>query len=44
VKGVDIDVCRRHGTWFDAGELEKVAKHYEVDRLAEADSAVLTWC
>jgi Zn-finger nucleic acid-binding protein len=23
--GVEIDVCRAHGTWFDRGELERVA-------------------
>lgn len=23
--GIDVDVCAEHGTWFDRGELQRVA-------------------
>jgi Zn-finger nucleic acid-binding protein len=28
VDGVDVDVCRVHGTWFDAGEVRRIANAY----------------
>lgn len=40
--GVVVDVCRHHGTWFDAGEVEKIREYvklggveYEKFRLTE---------
>lgn len=27
---IEIDVCPAHGTWFDAHELDALAKHYEL--------------
>jgi Zn-finger nucleic acid-binding protein len=30
VKGVVIDACRTHGTWFDAGELRRIAERREL--------------
>jgi Zn-finger nucleic acid-binding protein len=27
---IEIDVCERDGTWFDAHELEALAKHFEL--------------
>lgn len=32
VKDVVLDACRAHGTWFDAGELRKVAERFEAER------------
>jgi Zn-finger nucleic acid-binding protein len=29
VSGVVVDVCREHGTWFDAGELQRVVEFIE---------------
>jgi hypothetical protein len=31
----DLDVCRDHGTWFDRGELERVARVLEARRASE---------
>lgn len=28
VHDVDVDVCRVHGTWFDAGEVRRIANAY----------------
>jgi Zn-finger nucleic acid-binding protein len=28
VDGVEVDVCRVHGTWFDAGEVHRIANAY----------------
>jgi Zn-finger nucleic acid-binding protein len=28
VHNVDVDVCRVHGTWFDAGEVRRIANAY----------------
>jgi Zn-finger nucleic acid-binding protein len=39
VKGVVVDACSAHGTWFDAGEVRRVAQAYEADRMALAASA-----
>jgi len=44
--GVLVDFCRNHGTWFDAGEVEKIREYvklggveYEKLRLAETGLA-----
>jgi Zn-finger nucleic acid-binding protein len=42
--GVVVDVCRAHGTWFDAGELPRVidfAMDGGLERAASADAAAL---
>jgi Zn-finger nucleic acid-binding protein len=46
--GVIVDVCRDHGTWFDAGEVEKIREYvklggveYEKFRLTEKGLAQL---
>jgi Zn-finger nucleic acid-binding protein len=33
VKGVDLDVCKAHGTWFDAGEVRRIAQAYASERI-----------
>ena len=37
-KGVSLDVCASHGTWFDAGELRRVAEAFDGPRRAAAAS------
>jgi hypothetical protein len=39
VDGVDVDVCKVHGTWFDAGEVRRIANAYTA-QLAERLPAV----
>jgi Zn-finger nucleic acid-binding protein len=34
VKGVEVDTCSAHGTWFDAGEVGRIAQAFEDARLA----------
>lgn len=36
VRGVTLDVCEAHGTWFDAGEVRRVASAYHHQRVAFA--------
>ncbi len=36
--GVIVDVCAKHGTWFDAGELPRVLAFVESGGLARARS------
>jgi len=36
VSGVIVDVCRKHGVWFDAGELAEVLRFIEVGGMARA--------
>jgi Zn-finger nucleic acid-binding protein len=36
VDGVDVDVCRVHGTWFDAGEVHRIANAYTTQLAAES--------
>lgn len=38
IKGVSLDVCASHGTWFDAGELRRVAEAFDGPRRAAAAS------
>jgi Zn-finger nucleic acid-binding protein len=38
VRGVVVDACSAHGTWFDAGEVRRVSQVYEADRLGAAAS------
>ena len=33
--GVDLDLCREHGTWFDMTELRAVVEHYLVKQTNE---------
>jgi Zn-finger nucleic acid-binding protein len=33
VKGIQIDVCAEHGTWFDAGEARALASAFNRERL-----------
>lgn len=35
--GVALDICRAHGTWFDATELDAVVEHYVDKRSREED-------
>ena len=37
VKGVEIDVCAAHGTWFDAGEVRRLAVAFNVSRIEEEE-------
>lgn len=39
VKGVEVDVCKVHGTWFDAGEVRRVGEAFQTARLAQAGGA-----
>lgn len=39
VDGVDVDVCKVHGTWFDAGEVRRIANAFAA-QLAERMPAV----
>jgi Zn-finger nucleic acid-binding protein len=39
VKGVEVDVCRTHGTWFDAGEVRRVGTAFQSERIALAGGA-----
>ena len=39
VKGVEVDVCKTHGTWFDAGEVRRVAEAFQSDRISAAGGA-----
>lgn len=39
VKGVDVDVCKAHGTWFDAGEVRRIGEAFQSARLAMAGGA-----
>jgi len=36
VSGVIVDVCRKHGVWFDAGELAEVVRFIEAGGMARA--------
>jgi Zn-finger nucleic acid-binding protein len=36
VSGVVVDVCKKHGVWFDAGELFEVVRFVEAGGLARA--------
>jgi Zn-finger nucleic acid-binding protein len=33
--GIIVDVCRKHGTWFDAGELTRAIEFAKGDRLGD---------
>ncbi|MEQ9318400.1 MAG: zf-TFIIB domain-containing protein, partial [Polyangiaceae bacterium] len=35
--GVQVDICREHGTWFDVTELNAVVEHYVDERGREED-------
>ena len=37
--GVQVDVCREHGTWFDVTELRAVVDHY-VEKRSRRDDVV----
>jgi len=36
ISGVVVDVCRKHGVWFDGGELSEVVRFVESGGLARA--------
>ena len=36
VRGVELDVCAAHGTWFDAGEVRRLKSIFQEERLAVA--------
>lgn len=38
-RGVEVDLCRAHGTWFDAGEIERIVSASEADRSGVDTSA-----
>jgi Zn-finger nucleic acid-binding protein len=39
--GVEIDRCERDGVWFDAHELERLARHFELKAaISDAEAAV----
>lgn len=40
--GVALDTCNLHGTWFDRGELQAVARSFAATRKTEADRAHIT--
>lgn len=40
--GVALDTCNIHGTWFDRGELQAVARSFAATRKTEADRAHIT--
>lgn len=39
VKGVELDVCKVHGTWFDAGEVRRVGEAFQCARISMAGGA-----
>jgi Zn-finger nucleic acid-binding protein len=39
VKGVEVDVCKVHGTWFDAGEVRRVGEAFQSARISMAGGA-----
>ena len=36
VRGIDVDACATHGTWFDAGEVRRITEAYDNERLQMA--------
>lgn len=41
VKGLDIDICKKHGTWFDAEELVRYASPESKAPTAKRESSAL---